>query len=236
LNEHETYHRQWLQAATSSEVHLQYCLATIKLDDIANNIGHLHQEVRQLRNSGVRDESITRRLESIMREHQEWLSRPYIQRHIRGNDDDMWNQSPKSPIQSNRFLSQRPYAIFDPLVAHMHLVHASLIIHANVVQSEHVFDDESFEAAVLICRIYAALDDALGGKAGQTGSNVLTALWLAGLVFGDKTRSSPAGIYIPIIADKRISMGYSNSIGDRRRERILYCNKIKRCTCRDCAD
>jgi hypothetical protein len=196
LKEHEEeYHRQWLQAATSSEVHLQYCLATIKLDDIANNIGHLHQEAIQLRKSGAHDESIIRRLESIMREHQQWLSRPCIQRHIRGNDDDMWNQSPKSPIQSNRFLSQRPYAISDPLVAHMYLVHASLIIHANIVRSENVFDDKSFEAAVLICRIYVALDVALGGKAGETGSNLLTALWLAGLVFGDKTRSSPSGIF-----------------------------------------
>jgi hypothetical protein len=195
LRDHETYHRRWLTVATSSEVHLQYCLATIKLDDLANHIGHIHMGVDKLKMSGVHSEERTIvQTERIRIEHKTWLYRAYIHRHIGGNDPVTWKEwTEEQPMPINTFLEHRPYSIFDPLVAHMHLLHASLGIHLSIVKSERFqeYDDECFDAAILIARIYTALNNAR--VSGNGGNDVLIALWLAGLVFADKARPSQAG-------------------------------------------
>jgi len=74
----------------------------------------------------------------------------------------------------------------------MHLNHTSLIIHMSIVEVGHVnpHDNECYDAAVLICRIFAALNVALGGKAGKILNGCSTPLWYAGLVFADKARFS----------------------------------------------
>ena len=192
----ENYHRQWLKTIATSEMHLQYCLATVQLDFLTNNIGHLQRQATQLRLSGFPDAEgeIRRRMAPLRLVHKSWLSRPYIQHHIRSIDlpENPYPDSPGSPSPS-RFLSYPEYIIFDPLVAYMHMNHTCLTIHMNFVLSGHVNDDESYEAAILICRIFAALNSALGGNAGKTLHGCLTALWFAGMVFADNGNHSLNG-------------------------------------------
>jgi len=197
LQFNENYHRQWLKATTTSEMHLQYCLATIQLDTISNNVGHLQRQAKELRSSGfpAAEEEIQRRITPMKIDHQAWISRPYVEHHIKNNDvtkrGDFWTK-PASLTFRNCFLSYPEYIIFDPLVAYMHLNHTALIIHMSIVEAGHVnpHDNECYDAAVLICRIFAALNVALGGKAGKILNGCSTPLWYAGLVFADKERFS----------------------------------------------
>ena len=80
LQFNENYHRQWLKATTTSEMHLQYCLATIQLDTLSNNVGHLQRQAKELRSSGFlgAEEEIKRRITPMKRDHQAWISRPYV--------------------------------------------------------------------------------------------------------------------------------------------------------------
>ena len=54
-------------------------------------------------------------------------------------------------------------------------------------------DFETYDAAVLICRIYAALNAKLGGNAGRTLNGCLGALWFAGIVFAHPHSSFARG-------------------------------------------
>ena len=197
----ENYHRQWLKTTTTSEMHLQYCLATIQLDTLANNIGHLQRQARELRASGIpaAEAEIRRRITPMKMEHRAWVSRPYIEHHIKNNDvskrEDFWT-TPASLTFRNCFLSYPEYIIFDPLVAYMHLNHTALAIHMYLVESDNVnpHDNACYEPAVLICRIFTALNAALGGKAGKILNGCLPPLWFAGLVFADSERFSQEGM------------------------------------------
>ena len=197
LQYNENYHRQWLKTIATSEMHLQYCLATVQMDCLINNIGHLQRQAKQLRLSGFPDAEaeIRRRMAPVRLEHKSWYSRPYIQHHIRSNDLSP-NSEPDSPgsPNSSRFLCYPEYIIFDPVVAYMHMNHTCLIIHINFVLLGHVNDVESYDAAILICRIFTALNSALGGNVGKTLHGCLTALWFAGMVFADNRNQSPDGI------------------------------------------
>lgn len=199
LQFNENYHRQWLKLTTTSEMHLQYCLATIQIDCLANNIGHLQRQANQLRYSRFlhAEAEIRRRIAPMKIAHQIWVSRPHIQHHIRRTDLSQNPSSPSSPASSASigFLSHPEYIIFDPLVAYMHMNHACLTIHMNIVLEGHVDpqDKETYDAATLIGRIYAALNIALGGDAGKILNGCLTALWFAGMVFADSRNKSPEG-------------------------------------------
>ena len=189
----ENYHRQWLKTITTSEMHLQYCLATVQIDYLTNNIGHLQRQAIQLRLNGVSDAEgeIRRRMAPLRLEHKSWLSRPYIQHHIRSND--LSQLSYLDSPSSSRFLRYPEYIIFDPSVAYMHMNHTCLTIHMNFVLLGHVNDAESYSAAVLICRIFTALSFAQGVNVGKTLHGCLTALWFAGMVFAENGNSSQEG-------------------------------------------
>jgi hypothetical protein len=195
----ENYHRKWLEFTTDSEMHLQYSLATIQLDCLANNVGHLQRQASQLRSSGLphAEAEIRRRITPMKIEHQIWVSRPLIQRHIRGkvSSPNSLRSCPRLPA-SDAFLSYPEYIIFDPLVAYMHMNHTYLTIHLSIVQKGHVDpqDDETYEAAILVFRIYAALSVALGGSAGKILNGCLTAMLFAGMVFADNRSNSSEGI------------------------------------------
>ena len=198
LQYNEQYNRQWLKFATTSEMHLQYCLATIQLDILANNILHVQREATQLRSEGfaAAETAIRHRLSPIQIDHQSWLSRPYISHHIIGNNHPRALSELPGSTPQRRFLSYPEYIVFDPLVAYMHMTHSYVAIHIIMVLHGHIspFDQEAFSAATLICRIFAALNGALGDNAGKLLGGCLTALWFAGLVFGDPARYSPEGI------------------------------------------
>lgn len=182
----ETYHRKWIQYITSSELLLQYSLANIQLDGLANNICHLQRQAKNLRLSlSNAQPEISRRVASIKAEHQRWLSRPYIQHHLLANDQ-RYNvlESLEQPA-TVRFLDYSRYTIFDPLVALMHMTHAHLAIQMNFILAGSINreDNESYNAAILICRICAALKELLGRNEDRMLYRCITSLLFAGLVF-----------------------------------------------------
>lgn len=191
----EEYHRQWLQKTTTNEMHLQYSLATIQLDCLANNIAHLHHQATQMRDCGFFniEQELARLVGPLKSTHKSWVSRPYIQHHITANQ---YEGDPVDLTSSpNRFLWHPAYIIFDPLVAYMHLNHTYLTIHMNLVLAGRIDpqDYETYEAAILICRIYAALNTAIGENAGRTLNGSLGSLWFAGMVFAHPDSNSAKG-------------------------------------------
>lgn len=200
----EQYHRKWLKSTTSSEIHVQYSLATIQLDDLANNLLHLHRQTMRLRKERIpnAETAIRHRLASLRLEHQTWTTRPCLSRHIvRSINPRMPPELPESS-RRHRFLSYPEYIIFDPLVAFMHMTHSYIAIHISIVSHGYVnpLDKECFNAATLVCRIFAALNGALGGNAGKKLGGCSTALWFAGLVFADAARNSPEGNKTAIVS------------------------------------
>lgn len=199
----EEYHRQWLVHTTTNEMHLQYSLATIQLDCLANNIAHLHQKARKMRalsycspSEDRIEEELARLIGPLRSAHKLWHSRPYIQHHITANEypaDSL--ADPNTCCHPSRFLWYPAYIIFDPLVAYMHLNHTYLTIHMNLVLSGRIDpgDRETSRAAVLTCRIYAALNTAMGGNAGRMLNGCLGALWFAGMVFAHPESNSMKG-------------------------------------------
>ena len=182
----ENFFRKWLTNTHRSEYDLQICLASIHLAFLCNNVGHLRNDTVQPRVQGGKEiESIiAERTEIIRKKHQSWLLRPYIQRHIQATTNAPYNPS-SNPTQ--RFLKYPPYQIFDPAVARMHFVHASLQIQLAIAQHGTIegFNDQVFDAAVLICRIFAVVST---GPVNLWLDLILTPLWLTGVVFGDKRR------------------------------------------------
>jgi hypothetical protein len=71
----------------------------------------------------------------------------------------------------------------------MHFVHTSLLIQMSIAEQGTIegFSEQVFDAAVLICRIFAVVSVGQG-NAVMWSDHSLTPLWLAGLVFGDKRR------------------------------------------------
>jgi hypothetical protein len=49
ITDHEEYHRQWLPLIISRQEDMDLCMASLKIDDLTNQICHLHTETRQYR-------------------------------------------------------------------------------------------------------------------------------------------------------------------------------------------
>ena len=189
ITDHEVYHRQWLPRIFSAgKDDLENCLAAFKLDDFTNQICHLHQQARRHRKQNESHESNIQRLaNAILTEHTEWLSLPVIKKHIPVDAND-------ASDEERRFLHYPPLAKSDAVFAQMVLIHASLGIHLSIILTGKLgpYPHTRYEAAVQVCRIYAALGARPTiQKTGQ--SRVINALWLAGLVLGN---DYPAGISI----------------------------------------
>ena len=140
-----------------------------------------------------------------------WSRRPYIHHHVMVNE--VWPRSLKSSESSpsRRFLSHSEYIIFDPLVAYMHMIHTYLTIHINIIQAGTISeeDNENYDAAILVCRIFAALKVALGDNDGMMLYGCITALLFAGLVFTN--RRYPDGNGASTWVNGRISMDKQDS-------------------------
>jgi len=191
LTNHEKYHQQWLRHFISNQSDIDFCIASLKLDDFTNQICHLHYAARQLRRKSesspmvdttAQEAEIQIRAKLISEEHEAWLSLPEIKPRIQVDDG--------FPVvgthQETRFLHYPEYQITDPAVAQMMLIHASVGIHLSIVMTGKLGDYPRWrhDDAVLICRIYAALGaHSTIQKTGQ--SREINALWLAGLVLGN---------------------------------------------------
>ena len=186
----ERYFRQWFTKTHRSEYNLQICLASVHLGFLCNNVGHLRDDAVQLRLQGGEgvEAVIAERAQIIRKKHNSWLLRPCIDRHIQAATNASANPSSSYSLKSC-FLNFPPYIIFDPPVARMHFVHTSLLIQMSIAEQGTIegFSEQVFDAAILICRIFAVVSVGQG-NAVMWSDHSLTPLWLAGLVFGDKRR------------------------------------------------
>jgi hypothetical protein len=182
ITDHEVYHRQWMSQIISSKDDIDACIATLKVDDLTNQICHLHYDFRQHRKDGrPPDPALLKRAEQLQGEHTAWLNLPVIQDYL-----STFSSAASSPEPGeNTFLHYPPFEIVDLVFAQMRLLHASLGIHLSIAKSRTLgpYPHSRYENAVEICRIYAAMgmDPAIQ----QTGqSRVMNGIWLAGLVLG----------------------------------------------------
>jgi hypothetical protein len=199
LTSHGNYNQKWLRHFISNQSDIDNCIASFQLDDFTNQICHLHYATRELRRKRetlptvdvTRQETeIQARAELISQEHKTWLLLPQI--------------APRIPVdkgfpvvgtqgEQTRFLHYPDYPITDTVLAEMLLIHASLGIHLSIVTTGKLGDypRSRHDAAVQICRIYAALE--VHSSMQKTRQRRLTnALWLAGLVLGNDCY--PAGL------------------------------------------
>jgi hypothetical protein len=204
LQTNETLHRQWLQHYISNQNDVEACLAAFKLDDLTNQICHVHHQVRQLRkqNRANVDSEIQSRAELLAREHTDWLQNPIVRPHIPTDEGypTLLNQS--SNENSIRFLHYPAYRISNANFSQMILIHSSLAIHLSILITGKLgpYPHARYENAVQVCRVYASLGTLRNiMKSGQ--STIINALWLAGLVLGNDCY--PAGTFLNLSSDKQ---------------------------------
>src|SRR5947207_300527 len=83
ITDHEVYHRQWMPEIISSEDDIDACIATFKVDDLTNQICHLHHDFRQHRKDmNSSDATLLKRAELLQVEHAAWLKLPVIRDHF----------------------------------------------------------------------------------------------------------------------------------------------------------
>jgi hypothetical protein len=203
----ETQTREWLGRIIASDEHLNYGLAAIQLDDYTNNLCHLQHETVHLRRLGCTNLNwdFQARLLSLKYELSIWPYRPYIRQHIvyPVSSPAVWREKPcESALIGGQFLSYPKYIVSDPIVAYMHMAHAGLVIHLNMLMSPSpkiptnpmespFWGDEAFYAAILLCRIHSALNALRGDTRGISANahTTLVNLWLAGCAFARHSSS-----------------------------------------------
>ncbi len=195
MTNHESHHRQWLPSFISKKSDIDNCLAQFKLDDLTNQICHLHYQARQLRKQNESHESeIQDRAKAIANDHTVWLFLPVVKSHI-PIDDSFPIVNGSNSYDNQRFLHYPEYPISNFMFAEMFLIHASLGIHLSIVSTGKLgpYPQTRYDDAVQVCRIYAALGPRSSVQ--KTGeSTMMNALWLAGLVLGNDCY--PAGIIL----------------------------------------
>ena len=193
---HESYHRQWLPHFISKPADIDDCLAAFQLDDFTNQICHLHQQTKQLKQDNCQETEIQGIANTISDDLTTWLSIPAIKPHIPiERSFGVMNGSPR--VENNCFLHYPLYPISDLVFAQMLLIHASLGIHLSIVTTGKLgpYPPTRYELAVQVCRIYASMGPQSSvQKTGQ--SRTINALWLAGLVLGNDCY--PAGALPPL--------------------------------------
>jgi hypothetical protein len=197
ITDQEKYFRQWIPPIISNNKDIDLCVASLKIDDLTNQICHLHAEIRQHRKlSPSTATAFQERAEIIEADLSTWSTLPVIQHHF--SQSSTFSSHTES---GNKFLHYPPLDIVDMVFAQMGLLHASLVIHLSIAKTGTLgpYPYCRYENAVQVCRLYAAM----GAKPElqKTGqSRLITALWLAGLVLGNPFY--PAGKIARFVTDR----------------------------------
>lgn len=182
--------RQFLGSA--SREFEKWTLAQLELDDIGNRVCRMHLRANVIRRGKVRDELGERELhlntEQLVRLNERWRHNPVIQvaEYV---EEVHRQQSCMTDSKEKRFLSYPPLRFKNPLYGCLLLAHNAIKISSSLIVDQNVGPrtPDRVDAAVEICRIYAAL----GGNHPVGSLTCLASVWWAGLVFDDRT--SPGG-------------------------------------------
>jgi hypothetical protein len=210
ITDHEVFHRQWMPEIISSEDDIDACIATFNVDDLTNQICHLHHDFRRHRkDTDSSDAALLKRAELLQVEHAAWLKLPVIRDHLSIPSSTSSSHEPAE----NTFLHYPPFEIVDLVLSQSRLSHASLGIHLSIARSGTLgpYPHSRYENAVEVCRIYAAMGmDPAIRKTGQ--GRVINGLWLAGLVLGSPFY--PAGILVHFVIHFSVSVDLESFGGD----------------------
>jgi hypothetical protein len=178
--------RQFLGSA--SREFEQWTLAQLELDDIGNRVCRLHLRANVLRSGKQPDELGERELllntQQLVSLNERWRMKPQIQ--VAEYIEQIHRQGPLTlPPKEKRFLSYPPLRFKNPLYACLLLTHYAIRISSSLILDQRVGPrmPDRVDAAVEICRIYAAL----GGNHPVGSLTCLASVWWAGLVFDEGT-------------------------------------------------
>jgi hypothetical protein len=193
ITDHVHIHRQWLSHFVSNPKELEICLSAFKLDDLTNQLCHLHSEVREMqqtRNPAIFGSRIQESYSKMKTNLKAWRSSPTLQEYTPVLDVPAVQVSPQIPLESQimQILHRSYYQVDDLVVAEMLMIYASLLIQLSISMEEKLgpFPESRIEAAIETCVIYASIGEAIETVKKTGESTMINALWLAGLVFEKK--------------------------------------------------
>jgi hypothetical protein len=184
--------RQYLGSA--SREFEAWTLAQLELDDLGNRIFRLHLRAKAIRRGKTRDDLGERELllntQQFVLENERWRQTPVIQ--VAEYMELLHRQqTAPEPPPDKTFLGYPTIRFKNPLYACLLLTHYAMTISLSLIVDPCVGPrtPERVDAAIEICRIYAAL----GGNHPVGSLTCLASVWWAGLTFD--SRRFPEGIY-----------------------------------------
>ena len=175
----------------------QWTLAQLELDDIGNRISRMHLRANAVRSGKQSDEVDERELvlntELLVRLNDRWRQNPVIQ--VAEYLEQLHRQTPPdADSKEKHFLSYPELRFRNPLYACLLLAHYAIRISSSFVLDQRIGPQtpDRLEAAIEICRIYAAL----GGNHPVGSLTCLASIWWAGLVFDETTHPNGMHFYL----------------------------------------
>jgi len=187
--------RQYLGSA--SREFENWTLAQLELDDLGNRIFRLHLRASAIRGKkspedlAIGERELLLNSQQLVRENEQWREKPVIQ--VAEYMELLHRQkSAPEPPPKKTFLNYPTIRFKNPLYACLLLTHYAMTISLSLIVDPRVGPrtQDRVDAAVQICRIYAAL----GGNHPVGSLTCLASVWWAGLTFD--SRKYPQGILI----------------------------------------
>ena len=177
-----------LIGSASSEFE-EWTLAQLELDDLGNRIFRMHLRASSVRNGEDPDRELHERelllnTQFLARENERWRQKPVIQ--VAEYKELLYRQQSFDDLASDKSFLHYPTIRFkNPLYACLLLTHYAMTISLSLIVDPQVGPrtNDRVEAAVEICRIYAAL----GGNHPVGSLTCLASVWWAGLTFDSRT-------------------------------------------------
>ena len=186
---------------TASEEFEKWTLAQLELDDLGNRIFRLHLRANSIRNTETNNcptaskgskiylkkyghTELKLNSQRLATEIAKWKQKPVIQ--VAEYMEQVHRQQPfPASVVENKFLHYPALRFKNPLYACLLLTHCAMTISLSLIVEPRVGPRlvERVEAAVEICRIYAAL----GGNHPVGSLTCLASVWWAGLTFEPHT-------------------------------------------------
>jgi hypothetical protein len=180
--------RPLIGSAASSEFE-EWTLAQLELDDLGNRIFRMHLRASQIRNGEDPERELHERelllnTRFLARENERWKQKPVIQ--VAEYKELLYRQQAFGDLPLDKTFLHYPTIRFkNPLYACLLLTHYAMTISLSLILDPQVGPrtTDRVEAAVEICRIYAAL----GGNHPVGSLTCLASVWWAGLTFDSRT-------------------------------------------------
>jgi hypothetical protein len=175
---------------------LDWALAEIELEDLANQMIHLHLRARTIRasptyNPETDDHELIFRAEFLLNELQQWQIRPIFL--AAEADENLSRLACLGHDITPTFLDYPPLLFNNPVYATLMIMMYRLQILGSLVVRPEIGPEppERFEAAVNLCRVYASYK----ALRPHPSPNMIMPLAFVGFVFGETT--DVLGIFFP---------------------------------------